>query len=234
MISNLEIINFKAFAHADVRLAPYTLLSGLNSSGKSTVLQALALLRQATMAGDDFGPSGHFRGVALNGELLELGTGQDVLHEDFTAVSGTEPEIVFRLRSDSGLTYACRIAYERDGGYLPVLFDEAEDSHYDRPDVFTVFGDGFQYLRADRINPAVTYLRSALPLERDTFLGARGEYTVDVLRVHFDDPVSDGPLRHPTAVRPSLSKRYSSRVPPRTRNAGSMVRRPMAWLPRTS
>lgn len=205
MISNLEITNFKAFAHADVRLAQYTLLSGLNSSGKSTVLQALALLRQGSMAGDDFGPLGHFRGVALNGELLELGTGQDVLHEDFTAASGAEPEIVFRLRSDRGLTYTCRIGYERDGSYLPVVFDEAKDSQYDRSDLFTVYGDGFQYLRADRINPAVTYQRSALPLERDTFLGARGEYTVDVLRIHLDDPVPDGPLRHPAAVRPSLS-----------------------------
>lgn len=205
MISNLEITNFKAFAHADIRLAPYTLLSGLNSSGKSTVLQALALLRQGSMAGDDFGPIGHFRGVALNGELLELGTGQDVLHEDFTAESGTEPEITFMLRSDMGLTYSCRIGYERDGSYLPVLFDKTENTHYERPDHFTVFGDGFQYLRADRINPAVTYLRSALPFERDIFLGARGEYTVDVLRIHFDDPVPDGPLRHPVAVRPSLS-----------------------------
>lgn len=205
MISNLEITNFKAFAHADIRLAPYTLLSGLNSSGKSTVLQALALLRQGSMAGDDFGPLGHFRGVALNGELLELGVGQDVLHEDFTAASGAEPEISFGLRSDSGLAYECRIGYERDGSYLPVLFDETEGTHVDRLDLLTVFGDGFQYLRADRINPAVTYLRSALPLERDTFLGARGEYTVDVLRIHFDDPVPDGPLRHPAAARPSLS-----------------------------
>jgi len=204
VIRNLEITNFKAFAHADIRLSPYTLLSGLNSSGKSTVLQALALLRQGSTSGDDFGPLGHFRGVALNGELLELGTGQDVLHEEFTA-SDAEPEIVLRLRSEEGLNYACRIGYERDASYLPVLFDESENSDYDRPEPFTVFGEGFQYLRADRINPAVTYLRSALPLDRDTFLGARGEYTVDVLRIHFDDPVPDGPLRHHAAVRPSLS-----------------------------
>ena len=47
MIDRLTITNFKAFAAADLPLGPYTLLSGLNSSGKSTVLQALALLRQA-------------------------------------------------------------------------------------------------------------------------------------------------------------------------------------------
>jgi len=206
MINNLEITNFKAFSHVSIKLAPYTLLSGLNSSGKSTVLQALALLRQAQMTGDDFGPLGHFRGIALNGELVELGTGRDVLHEDYTATPGAEPEIIFSLMSDDGSTYVCRIGYTMDGSYLPVLFDEMGDSHYDlSPDVFSVFSDGFQYLRADRINPAVTYQRSALPFEQDRFLGARGEYTVDVLMTHVDDPVPDGPLRHPAAARPSLS-----------------------------
>lgn len=46
MIERLAITNFKAFDSADIRFGRYTLLSGLNSSGKSTVLQALALLRQ--------------------------------------------------------------------------------------------------------------------------------------------------------------------------------------------
>jgi predicted ATPase len=46
MIDGLAIANFKAFAALNIKLAPYTLLSGLNSSGKSTVLQALALLRR--------------------------------------------------------------------------------------------------------------------------------------------------------------------------------------------
>lgn len=202
MISSLDITNFKAFDHASIRLAPYTLLSGLNSSGKSTVLQALALLRQGQMSGDDLGPLGHFFGVALNGELVELGTGQDVLHENYTAEPGAEPEIVFSLRSDD-LRYACRIGYVRDGSYLPVRFHD-EENYSLMPEAFTVFDDGFQYLRADRINPAVTYLRSAQPSERRRFLGARGEYTVDVLRAHIDDPVPDGPLRHPAAARPGL------------------------------
>lgn len=211
MISNLEITNFKAFAHVDIRLAPYTLLSGLNSSGKSTVLQALALLRQGYMTAPagEYGLIEESRSIPLNGDLLELGTGQDVLHEDYIAELGAEPEITFRLRSGERRIYVCQVGYSRDDSYLPVLHNLAEDlddEHYlAEPPDFNIFDDGFQYLRADRINPAATYPRSAQPSERGSFLGTRGEYTVDVLRTHVDDPVPDGPLRHPAAARPGLS-----------------------------
>lgn len=115
MIKILEITNFKAFAHADIRLASYTLLSGLNSSGKSTVLQALALLRQGYMTGDDFGPLGHFRGVSLNGELVELGTGQDVLHEDYAAAPGTlVPRRDRRRQLHAGLAHRREEAVHHD------------------------------------------------------------------------------------------------------------------------
>jgi predicted ATPase len=211
MISSLEITNFKAFASASIRLAPYTLLSGLNSSGKSTVLQALALLGQGGMSDDDLGTMGHFPGVALNGDLVALGTGQDVLHEDYTATPDAGPEIIFRLSGDGDLTYICRLGYDKDASYLPVHFIEAEAAYHDRnPGVFTVFAEGFQYLRADRINPAVTYQRTGRPFEWGAFLGARGEYTVDVLRTHADDPVPDGPLRHPAAARQDLLSQASA------------------------
>lgn len=51
MIEHLSLVNFKAFQSARIRLAPVTLLTGLNSSGKSTVLQSLALLRQSYDSG---------------------------------------------------------------------------------------------------------------------------------------------------------------------------------------
>ncbi|MEK8145159.1 AAA family ATPase [Streptomyces sp. M10(2022)] len=51
MIDQLTLTNFKAFQHAELRLGPLTLLTGLNSSGKSSVLQALGLLQQSYQAG---------------------------------------------------------------------------------------------------------------------------------------------------------------------------------------
>ncbi|MBU0663373.1 MAG: DUF3696 domain-containing protein [Proteobacteria bacterium] len=46
MIDQLEIVGFKCFNNETLNVAPLTLLSGLNSSGKSSFIQALRLLKE--------------------------------------------------------------------------------------------------------------------------------------------------------------------------------------------
>lgn len=206
MIDKLNITNFKAFATAEIPLAPYTLLSGLNSSGKSTVLQALALLRQAHDAGllndyreyDDGAPGG----LPLNGELVELGTGQDILHEEYVSEHGKEPEIGFALAAGTTVFLEWRARYGREDDLLTLT--EYSPSPHEWADAqeeasVTLFAPGFQYLRADRINPAVTYPRSHEMAFRRGFLGTRGEYTIDYLRHHQDELVQSPVLLHPEA-----------------------------------
>ena len=48
MIKKLTIDNFKAIKHLELEFTPFTVLIGGNSCGKSTVLQALDLLRAYT------------------------------------------------------------------------------------------------------------------------------------------------------------------------------------------
>lgn len=197
MISNIVIANFKAFESADIRLAPFTLLSGLNSSGKSTVLQALALLRQGRNYTNEPG------GLPLNGELVELGTGQDALHEDYKVEPGTAAEIGFRLTAESGAEYECRARYDKDDDFLRLTY--LSDSGAGTQDI-TLFNPGFQYLRADRISPATTYPRSEEMSARRRFLGTRGEYAIDFLRHYQDEPVSFSALHHGEASPRLLSQ----------------------------
>lgn len=201
MIEELEITKFKAFASATIRLGRYTLLSGLNSSGKSTVIQALALLRQGHADMHDFDGTG---GLPLNGELVQLGTGQDVLNDDVPTVSSSgksavpsdvdkSREIGFRIRADTSEERAWWFLYGPEDDFLslthriPRSVDLAVDGAND--DAFSVFREGFQYLRADRISPAVTFSRSHEMSVRRGFLGTRGEYAVDYLIHHQDDRV---------------------------------------------
>jgi predicted ATPase len=201
MIEELEIKNFKAFASAKVRLGRYTLLSGINSSGKSTVIQALALLRQARSYLHETEESG---GLPLNGELLELGTGRDALTEFYTS-TGEDPEIGFRIRARTGREREWRFQYGAEDDFLPLTFNQpvrsepASEQLLDatHDSAFSVFSDGFQYLRADRINPAVTFPRSYEMSVRRGFLGTRGEYAIDYLIHHQDDLVESGALRYP-------------------------------------
>ncbi|MFD5463207.1 DUF3696 domain-containing protein [Kitasatospora sp. NPDC127059] len=195
MLEHLGMTNFKAFARQDIALAPFTLLTGLNSSGKSTVLQSLALLRQSQQAGllhlyEDGG------GFLLNGELVELGTGQDVRHDTYVrheSAVADDRTITLALTFD-GTPYEWSAAYGREDDLLrmtdcPMGLD-AHDA-----DECSLFQPGFQYLKADRIVPAVSYPRSHQAVVGRGFLGSRGEHTVNFLRAHQDDPVAAGPLR---------------------------------------
>jgi predicted ATPase len=204
VIDRLAITNFKAFATADIPLSAYTLLSGLNSSGKSTVLQALALLRQAYDQ-DMLHEPGSSAGLPLNGDLVQLGTGRDVLHEDYLAKHGEEPEIGFLLSASGVRPSEWRARYGREDDLLmltasaTVKSEDVARALDDGVDAFTVFNEGFQYLRADRVNPAVTYPRSHEMSARRGFLGAHGEFTVDYLGQHQDDVVQYDALHHPDA-----------------------------------
>ncbi|UQI47405.1 DUF3696 domain-containing protein [Streptomyces sp. HU2014] len=220
MIDRLTLTNFKAFKQADLPLAPLTLLTGLNSSGKSSVLQALALLQQSYAAGDldqvralieEPGYLGDVsavdNGFLLNGELVSLGTGHDVLHEDFT---GDEPEITLSV-SEGAYRYSWTVAYEPEQNLLPLTrvalpltTEGATPPAGDAAVIPGYFTAGFQYLHADRISPAEFYPRDHHAAIGRGFLGVRGEHTVNFLRHHARDEVPDGPLRHPRAQSPRL------------------------------
>jgi predicted ATPase len=201
VLERISITNFKAFARQDIDLAPFTLLTGLNSSGKSTVLQSLALLRQSHVAGflDEADDSGGFH---LNGELVQLGTGQDVRHESYTE---DDPDITLAVVKD-GTRYAWRAQYGREDDLLLLLEAPAASAFRATRDLPALFGQGFQYLKADRIVPDVSYPRSHDAAVRRRFLGARGEHTVNFLRAHEDDLVVAESLRRPGESSTSLSE----------------------------
>lgn len=74
MINRLVLDNFKCFEHMEVEFSNLNVLAGINSMGKSTLIQALLLLRQAYEKG------AINQGLYLNGELIDIGTGYDLLY----------------------------------------------------------------------------------------------------------------------------------------------------------
>lgn len=194
----MSLTNFKAFQSADIRLAPVTLLTGLNSSGKSTVLQSLALLRQSYDSGilmSTDGDTDIHGGLLLDGDLVELGTGQDLLHEDFTTEQpGMAPAISIAFETADKKTYTWSARYAPEQDVLPLEISTRKADWGDVP----LFSRHFQYLKADRIVPATTYPRSHHQAIGRGFLGSRGEHAVNFLRHHAQYVVPEGdPLRHP-------------------------------------
>ncbi|WP_109155951.1 MULTISPECIES: DUF3696 domain-containing protein [unclassified Azospirillum] len=73
MLSNWAIENFKSVGRKlSLDLAPITLFVGANSSGKSTIIQSMLLIKQTLQ----YAPTD--RPIALNGPLLKLGNFNDI------------------------------------------------------------------------------------------------------------------------------------------------------------
>lgn len=201
MLSRVKLTNFKAFADQNLTLAPLTLLTGLNSSGKSSVLQALALLRQSYDAGVLFESVGVEPGFLLNGDLVELGTGRDLRHE---AYDKAQPDISVAL-SAGDEEHIWTAVYGTEDDFLVLREPEGLRNRTARPSSnLGLFSRGFQYLKADRITPAASYPRSRHAVVGREFLGARGEHTVNFLRTFQDRPIPNLALARPEQSSPGL------------------------------
>lgn len=105
MINRLSIRNFKCFEALSLPLAPLTLLTGFNAAGKSTALQTLLLLAQATRQG------GRSRLLPLNGELTQLGSPGDVVRE------GGIPEVLLGISNADAQIDWKMIPEDRQSGH---------------------------------------------------------------------------------------------------------------------
>ncbi len=73
MLANWSLTNFKSFrGKTDLSLAPLTFFCGANSSGKSSVVQSILLIKQTIQ----YAPT--TRPIALNGPLVRLGTFSEI------------------------------------------------------------------------------------------------------------------------------------------------------------
>lgn len=191
MISQIGLQNVLAFRDLALPTRRLTLLSGTNSAGKSSLLHALALLRQSHLAGT------LPESLLLNGELVELGTGRDLLHSEPQELEG-DGALSIAIEDELGLT-EWTAGYDAAADVIP-LVDVSGNGGNEH-----LFGVGFQYLRADRIVPAVTYPKSHEAVSVQHFLGGRGEHAPNYLRVHGHEPLNCRPAAHPDAASGSVA-----------------------------
>lgn len=191
MINEIRIENFKKFQSASFELGRITLLTGLNGAGKSTVIQALSLIRQS-IESETIGQGA----VDLNGRYVQIGTGRDALCENFRNDSGSEPFIEFGLSWKEAKS-TIRIEYNSDADYLKA--DTEGNDLNDSP----LGNSEYQHIRADRIGPQVVSAHSYHQTVRQRSLGARGEYAVDRLTNSGHETIS-AVRRNPGAIGNSL------------------------------
>lgn len=189
MLKSVKIKNFKVLKDVELGLGGLNLFAGLNGMGKSSVIQALLLLKQSA------GERGRLR---LNyPEFVSLGKGKDVFYQ-----FAEEQSIFMSLESRRGYKWEWQFEYEPDKDHL-----EGKPQHDLAGLVqnFALFSDNFQYLSAERLGPRASYTTASVYSEVLGQIGSRGEYAVHYLDIFGSSrKVELDKLHHPKARSRSL------------------------------
>jgi predicted ATPase len=185
VINLLKLRNFKCFDYQKLQFNSITLLSGLNSTGKSSVIQSLLLLRQSYQQGllsDE--------GLALNGDLVCVGTAQDALFE------GAKEDIIgFDIIWKNDKEGKWFFNYNREAEVLKLTSSPVDPEVYES----NLFGDKFHYLQAERIGPRTYLEMSDFQVRQHRQLGTKGEYTAYFLALYRDEDIPNYQLKHPSS-----------------------------------
>jgi predicted ATPase len=172
MIDSLRLINFKAFEDQLLQFKPLTLLSGLNSTGKSSILQSLLLLRQSYKLNllDQC--------LTLKGPLIDIGTAQDAFCER------ANPDYIgFELVCKNGIQGIWHFEYniqEKEKNIIKLKNLGAVNSQIYTSSLFNL---GFQYLEAERVGPRPFNDMLNFQVDLSGQLGTKGEYTAHFLAI---------------------------------------------------
>jgi len=182
MISRFKIQRFKCFEDQEIAFEKLTLLVGGNATGKSTVIQALLLLRQSHH------PGGLERGaLSLNGDLVSVGTAKDAFY------SSQEDSIIFSLTNAPETTpVVFEFAYPRGKPEAYTLFSSQENILYRG----NLFDAGVAYLTAERLGPRLLYPVTEVWRE-EMNVGIKGEYTAHCLAEFGNEAITNSNLAYP-------------------------------------
>lgn len=178
----MELRNFKCFERLDLSLSNLNLLSGINSMGKSTVIQALLLLRQA------FEKDSLTEGIYLNGEYTQIGTGYDLLY--FNA----DGNIEIILTDETDQKYRWSLDYVSDSDYLKIKKDMSKGISGELQEKLNLLNQDFEYIMAERYGPRKSYVKSFYDVQVKNHVGRYGEHAVYYLEKHASDPVGTDPV----------------------------------------
>ena len=165
MIKEIKLKNFKCFEEISVEMDYLNLFAGINSMGKSTVIQAILLLRQA------YESNCLDKGIYLNGEYISLGNGYDVLFRD-----SKEDYFLIEVSADDN-TIVGKYEYDKDSDFQALEYGEGLKEKR----AINLFGDNFAYISADRLGPQRYYAYSYRKLFDNNSVGNRGEYWASYL-----------------------------------------------------
>lgn len=168
MIEELTIKNFKCFLDDTIKLNRLTILAGSNAVGKSTLIQALLIVRQTIdKLIPDYGPNEI--DIQLNGEyLLNLGDSSQVLSSN-----STSEDITFIINEKIPSKASFKYSMSKKSPELVLKFQRHKVC-VTKNEGLSIYKNEFHYLNAERLGPRV---KQKMINQKFLNTGFQGEYT---------------------------------------------------------
>ncbi|MYL54190.1 DUF3696 domain-containing protein [Pontibacillus yanchengensis] len=170
MLSKIEINNLKCFASSEIDLSNFNLLVGMNSAGKSTLIQSILLaIQNVTNEGRN----------PLNGHLISLGEFSEVRNFVRNAKN-------FSISIESTDNERLDLFFEEDYNGLNLNLDkENAEALYN---FFDEKNKRIRYLSSKRIGSQDLYSKN---YENQNDIGVFGEYAIDYFDNNKSVPIED-------------------------------------------
>ncbi|MDE5777081.1 MAG: DUF3696 domain-containing protein [Lachnospiraceae bacterium] len=181
MIKKVSLKNFKCFENMDLEFERLNLFAGVNGMGKSTLIQAILLLRQT------FEKNQLQKGenVILNGHYINLGTIHDISYW-----YKTEDSIQILIEESNNQVWQCDLDIEK---HKLIVTSEKKSG------VNSSFaGEGFEYISAERLGPKRYYDNMDREELHNHQVGIRGENALACLFEIGSDLKVHSCMKHPS------------------------------------
>jgi len=205
-IDKVKIKNFKSLRDIDINLENLTLATGVNSSGKSSFIQAILLIKQ-NLETIQFSNM-HYdekikKPLNINDNYVKLGNKKDILYQD---VSKEKIEISLTTQKDLELE-------DEYDNLLKISFDSNTLQFEANEDFLTnsvsySLNEDLQYIQTNRIEPEIFYSMSDEFLLNNN-IGLSGEYTAHYLANNRHKTLDIEALKHNNSLTNQLLENVS-------------------------
>lgn len=170
----LTLTDFKSFEGETITLKNLTVLAGINSVGKSTIIQALLILRLTVEQNKLFGLSQEKKiNIPLNGPFnLELGNTSEVIRRSKRI---SESTMQLKLYAEDLLLIDAIYTGDRT---TQANYELITENYVIKEENIELLHEYFYYLCAERIGPRLKYEYGVLPFQH---VGYRGEHAFQIL-----------------------------------------------------
>ena len=176
-LDNLKVKHFKSLKDIDLNLSNLTLITGVNSSGKSSLIQVFLLMRDNI----------NFYHQPTDKPYIftsKLGDKKSLLHQNSLG-----EEIIFKFGCSDTFS-----GIKLDSKFLAEDLCEDDRSKKNNDDLIKVFNNLF-YLNTNRVKPGLTFPFSDTAIE-DNSIGEEGEFTAHYLAEKSNQPLDILELKH--------------------------------------